>query len=236
MALTGEEIRANLSAFAARWSVYEGGERSEAQTFLNELFECYGTKRSEVARFEHAQAGRFLDLIWPRVCLIEMKAPSEAAKLAKHRDQAFAYWREAAEPDKGIPAPTHVVICAFRRLEIWEPGAFPKEPRAVIDLIDLPDQYDALLFLAGREPVFAGGQAQLTREAVVHVTDLYERLRNRVAAADDVLRDLILQSVWCLFAEDLGQIPEHRFTRIVDDLAASSRGISAKSIVQRLGD
>jgi hypothetical protein len=227
VALTGEEIRARLTAFAARWSVYEGSERSEAQTFLNELFECYGRNRSEVATFELSQAGRFLDLIWPRVCLIEMKAPSESAKLAKHRDQAMRYWREAADPAKGIPAPRYVVICAFRRLEIWEPGAFPSGPRLVLDLIDLPDQYDALLFLVGREPVFAGGQAALTREAVVHVVDLYERLKMRRAAGPDVLRDFVLQCVWCLFAEDLGQLPEHLFTRIVDDLLANAQHSSA---------
>ncbi len=80
MALTGEEIRQRLSVFAARWSVYDGGERSEAQTFLNELFECYGTRRSDVARFEEAPAGRFLDLIWPEICLIEMKAPAETGR------------------------------------------------------------------------------------------------------------------------------------------------------------
>jgi hypothetical protein len=224
---TGEEIRARLTAFAARWSVYEGSERSEAQTFLNELFECYGQPRSEVARFEHAQAGRFLDLIWPRVCLIEMKAPSEASKLTKHRDQAMRYWREAADPSKDIPAPRYVVICAFRRLEIWEPGSFPAAPRLELDLIDLPDQYDALLFLMGREPVFTGGQAALTREAVVHVVDLYERLKSRRAAPPDVLRDFVLQCVWCLFAEDLGQLPEHLFTRIVDDLLANPQHSSA---------
>ena len=133
MALTGEEIRARLSAFAARWSVYEGSERSEAQTFLNDLFACYGTDRSDVAHFEHAQAGRFLDLIWPRVCLIEMKAPKEAKKLSKHRAQAMDYWRDAAEPEKNVPSPRWVVICAFRRLEIWEPGAYPKEPRLVLE-------------------------------------------------------------------------------------------------------
>lgn len=221
MALSGEEIRARLAAFAARWSVYEGSERSEAQTFLNELFECYGQKRSDVATFEQPQAGRFLDLIWPRVCVIEMKAPAEAKQLPKHRVQALRYWEEAADPEKGVPAPQYVVICAFRRLEIWEPGKFPKHPRVELDLIDLPDQYDALLFLAGREPVFAGGQAALTREAVVHVTDLYEQLKGRRAAGPDVLRDFVLQSVWCLFAEDLGQIPEHRFTRIADDLIAN---------------
>ncbi len=37
MALTGEEIRANLTRFAAHWTLYHGSERSEAQTFLNGL-------------------------------------------------------------------------------------------------------------------------------------------------------------------------------------------------------
>lgn len=55
MALNAEEIRQRLSVFAARWSVYDGRERGEAQTFLNELFECYGTKRSDVARFEQSR-------------------------------------------------------------------------------------------------------------------------------------------------------------------------------------
>jgi hypothetical protein len=130
---------------------------------------------------------------------------------------------EAADPDAGVPAPSYVVICAFRRLEIWEPGAFPKQPRLVLDLIDLPDQYDALLFLAGAEPVFTGGQAQLTREAVVHLTDLYDQLKGRRAAGPRELRDFLLQCVWCLFAEDLGQLPAHVFTRVVDGLIADAR-------------
>lgn len=34
---------------AAKWSVYEGTERSEAQTFLTQLFACYGTDREDLA-------------------------------------------------------------------------------------------------------------------------------------------------------------------------------------------
>lgn len=210
--------------------MYEGSERSEAQTFLNELFECYGTRRDEVARFEHRQTGGFVDLIWPRVCLIEMKAPGEAGRLRRHREQALRYWVEAADPGRNIPSPEWVVICAFRKLEVWQPGSFPKEPRVVLDLIDLPDQYDALLFLAGEEPVFTGGQAALTREAVVHLVDLYERLKERRAAAPEELRDFLLQCVWCLFAEDLGQLPAHRFTAIVNDLLANPKRSSADDL------
>ncbi len=230
--MTGEEIRAALTAFAARWSVYEGSERAEAQTFLNELFECYGTRRSDVADFEKPQAGRFLDLIWPRVCLIEMKAPSESKRLEKHRKQALDYWLESADAATNTPTAKWVVLCAFRKLEIWEPGSFPTAPRLVLDLIDLPDQYDALLFLAGREPVFTGGQAALTREAVVHLVDLYERLLDRAAADPDELRDFLLQSVWSLFAEDLGQIPEHGFTRVLEELIANPQRSSADELGQ----
>ena len=114
MALTGEEIRARLSVFAARWSVHDGSERGEAQTFLNELFDCYGTSRPEVATFEQAQQGRFLDLVWPGTCLFEMKAPAEAKRLAKHRLQALEYWIDSSDAEKGVEAPRFVVLCAFR--------------------------------------------------------------------------------------------------------------------------
>ena len=102
MGLSAEEIRRRLEALPARWSVYEGSERAEAETFLNQLFDCYGQDRRCVARFEEPQAGRFVDLIWPRVCLIEMKDPSEAGRLARHRNQALAYWRDAPIPSEEL--------------------------------------------------------------------------------------------------------------------------------------
>src|SRR3954447_9833250 len=109
--MTGEEIQRNLVDFARRWSLYAGSERAEAQTFLNELFACYGTDRYEAgARFEQAQEGRFLDLLWPRRCLIEMKRPSEAGRLPAHRAQALGYWRNAADPAHNVPAPRFVVL------------------------------------------------------------------------------------------------------------------------------
>ena len=68
MALSGEEIRRRLREFAAAWGGYAGTERSEAQTFLNGLLECYGTdRRAEGARFEEHTGGGFLDVFWPGV-------------------------------------------------------------------------------------------------------------------------------------------------------------------------
>lgn len=231
--MTGEEIQRRLVDFARKWSLYDGSERAEAQTFLNDLFACYGTDRLDAgARFEDPQHGKFLDLIWPRRCLIEMKRPSEAGKLAKHREQALSYWRNAADPSQNLPAPRFVVLCAFQRFEIWEPGSYPNEPRAEFDLVDLPDRMDALMFLAEREPLFLETQEAVTRQAVKLMTSLYHHLGDRHAAGPDVRRNFLLQSVWCLFAEDLGQLESHLFTRIVDELLEHPERSSADDLGQ----
>ncbi len=229
--MTGEEIQRRLVDFARKWSIYAGSERAEAQTFLNELFACFGTDRVAAgARFEDPQQGKFLDLIWPRRCVVEMKRPSEAGRLAQHREQALGYWRNAADSAHNVPAPRFVVLCAFQRFEIWEPGAYPNEPRADFTLLELPDRMDALMFLADREPVFLASQEAVTREAVRLMTSLYHRLGDRHAAGPDVRQNFLLQSLWCLFAEDLGQLEGHLFTRIVDGLIENRQRSSADDL------
>ena len=231
MPLTSEEIRRSLVDFARRWSLYRGSERAEAQTFLNELFACYGTERRQAgARFENPQEGKFLDLLWPRVCVIEMKRPAEAGHLTAHRRQALDYWEHSADPQRNIPAPRYVVLCAFQRFEVWEPGAFPGGPRAEFELRELPERADALMFLAGHEPVFTATQAAVTREAVDLITGLYRRLGDRRAAGPDVLRDFALQCVWCMFAQGLGQLEGFLFTRLVDELLANQQRSSADEL------
>jgi len=230
MPLTGEEIRASLTRLVARWSVRDGNERGEAQTFLTELFACYGQRLSDVAEFERFQKGGFLDLIWPRVCIIEMKSASESKRLAKHRKQALDYWRGAANPDENVPAPEYVVLCSFKRFEIWEPGRFPDAPRVEFELEELPDRYTSLLFLAGNEPVFTARQEAVTLEAVGKLAELFQRLEQRGEGDPQSRRRFILQSVWCMFAEDLGQIPGQGFTRIIDDLIANPRRSSADDL------
>ena len=230
MTVSGDEIRRRLGEFAASWGGYAGTERSEAQTFLNGLLECYGTDRREAgARFEERAGDGFMDLFWPGVCIVEMKRPSEARRLADHREQMLGYWQRSGTP--ASPAPRYVVLCAFHRFEVWEPGAVYTEPRVAFDLVELPDHLDALLFLAGRQPVFVHDQTEVTREAVSLVTDAYRRLQDRAAADLDVLREFVLQSVWAMFAEDMQMLPSHLFTRVLDGLLADP----ARSSVDDLG-
>jgi restriction-modification enzyme MmeI-like protein len=86
------------------------------------------------------------------------------------------------------------------------------------------------MFLADREPVFVASQEAVTREAVQQLTTLHAQLGDRRAAGPNELRDFLLQSVWCLFAEDLGQLEGFLFTRIVDDLLANPQRSSADDL------
>ena len=74
---SGDEIQEALRSFIGRWGNYAGTERSEAQTFLNELFAAYGADRKQVARFEDPQgSGGIVDCLYPGVAVIEMKRPA----------------------------------------------------------------------------------------------------------------------------------------------------------------
>lgn len=141
----GEEIQAALRAFAQRWRDHTGTERAEAQTFLNQLLECYGVDRQAAGiEFEKRTTDLgFMDLYWPQWCIVEMKAPSRAERLSTHYQQVRDYWEASADDVAGTPAARFVVLGAFHRFEIWEPGRFPRSPRVIVDLQDLPDRYDA---------------------------------------------------------------------------------------------
>jgi hypothetical protein len=233
-ARSGPEVQAALRGFAARWADYSGTERAEAQTFLNELFACYGTDRRGVgARFEDFKhlAG-FMDLHWPGVCIVEMKAPSRAASLPGAREQASRYWLESANSAEDQEAARYVVLCAFQRFEIWEPGRFPDAPRARFDLAALSERYEVLQFLSGpaREPDFSEHHKALTERAANTMAMLYKSLAHRGAAPTDELQRFVMQSVWTLFAEDLGMLDGYPLRHFIGRLQADPSRISAAEL------
>ncbi len=231
MAKSGPEIQDALRRFVTKWRPYTGSEKAEAQSFLNELFACYGTDRFEVgAKFEDFKASAgFMDLHWPGVCIIEMKAPGR--DVAVGRNQVKRYWEESADEEADIPAARWVIICSFQKYEIWEPGRFPANPRIKFDLAELPDRYDALNFLVGPnvEPVFVEHHRELTKQAADRIATMYQSLIDRSAAPPDEVQRFVMQAVWCLFAEDLGMLSGYPLQTTVGELVRSG-GSSAERI------
>jgi hypothetical protein len=229
---SGLEIQEALTRFVAKWSDYTGSERAGAQTFLNELFACYGTDRSEIgARFEDfTESAGFMDLHWPSMLIVEMKGPN--VPLEKAKDQRERYWQESSDSALNIPAARFVVACNFREFEVWEPGRFPNAARIRFPLNELPDRYDALLFLqtGSVEPVFSEHRRALTAEAAKHLTQLYTSLADRAAAPIDEIQRFTMQLIWCLFAEDLGMLDGYPLQATVNALLAEEHPDSARDI------
>ena len=220
---SGEEIQKALTGFVKKWAKYSGSEKAEAQTFLNQLFEAYGSDRQEVgAKFEafKSSAG-FMDLHWPGRCIIEMKAPHVAVTAA--REQVKRYWEESADEDEDIPAAQWVILCNFEEFEVWEPGRFPKSPRTTFSLKDLPSRYEALHFLSGfdQRPNFTQLHKDLTTHAADRIGDLYRSLIDRGAAPPDDIIRFTMQSVWTMFAEELGLLSGYPFRNTVQELLKS---------------
>ncbi|WP_309620716.1 DNA methyltransferase, partial [Salinibacterium sp.] len=229
---SGPEIQDALQKFTAKWSGYSGSEKAEAQTFLNELFACYGTDRSEAgALFEDFKTSAgFMDLHWPGTLIVEMKAPH--ISLEKAREQRQRYWQESSNSAENIPAARFVIACNFGQFEIWEPGRFPNEARLSFPLAELAERYDSLLFLqsASSEPVFAEHRRTLTTDAAKHIAELYTSLADRAAAPIDEIQRFTMQLVWCLFAEDLGMLEGYPLQSTVDALILDPNADSARDI------
>jgi len=232
--LTRAEVRARLTSFSSRWDRRPGHERQEAQQFLLELLSCYGVDTTAVPApftFEHRYSdGSRADLFWPGFLLAEMKSAGETERLQAHRPQALGYWRQSADPKTNTPSPRWLIVCSFRRMEVWQPGEYPQAPRATVDLIDLPDRLEVLDFLRGQTADFDRDAADLAGEAVDATAGTY---RSVVSRGTDplVARDFVLQAAWCMFAEDLDLLPDDNFSRAVETIRGS--GLSS---YDHLGD
>ena len=125
---SGLEIQKALRALANRWRGYSGTERGEAQTFLNQLFECYGTERfGSGARFEdaHASVG-IMDLYWPGTCIVEMKDGCGGLSGWASRTTASTgsaglrtILRPGSARDWSAPTPSRRIGRARRRSTTW---------------------------------------------------------------------------------------------------------------------
>lgn len=234
---TRPQIRDRLTAFVARWSQRGGDEKSEAQTFLGELLDCYDTgwrQNNKAVRFEHHYpSGSFADLLWKGNVLVEMKSKSTTPLLPDiHWGQLFKYWDQSSFPEEGVGAPRYAVLCSFDRFVIWEPGEFPVPvadrpgpPRIDLMLDELPERVEALDFLRGSTANFAVNSVDLAEKAADAVARLYVSLVERGVAAQ-LARDFTLQITWCCFAEDLGMFPELLLTNAAERLRADSNASS----------
>jgi SAM-dependent methyltransferase len=203
----------------------KGDEKGESQIFLDRLFVALGYAdglRGAGAtcefriRNEQKRSTSFGDLVWKKRVLIEMKKRGE--DLSIHLQQATSYWLQLAGD-----RPRYVMLCNFDEFWIYDFEKSIYEPAAKIALPDLAKQEAALGFLlpTPTKPLFNADFQDVTQEAARQVAQLFRSLIINKTPREDALR-FCLQCIITMFAEDVGLLPDHIFTRLVNDCIEDS--------------
>lgn len=211
-------IAGRIVEFVEYRRLLSGDEKSEAQVFLDRLFQAFGHEgyKEAGAELEHRirKANKntsFADLVWKPRLLLEMK--KQGTKLHDHYHQAFDYWINAV-PDR----PRYVVLCNFDEFEIYDLDKQIDSPVDAVALEDLPVRYSALNFLFpdNPAPVFGNDLEAVSRDAASKVASLFTKMSAREVNRKDAQR-FVLQTVVAMFSEDIGLLPSNIIHNLVSD-------------------
>lgn len=214
-----DERTRQLAEFVAYANTLKGDEKGEAQVFLDRLFRGFGRKGYKEAgatleeRIKRTRGGTaFADLVWKPIVLIEMKKRGE--DLSRHKAQAFNYWVEL------VPGrPRYVVLCNFDEFRVYDFDVDLNEPLDTIPIEQLPERYGPLNFLwpTNERPVFGVNREDVTRNAAGKLAAIYRALKGRREVGGELAQRFVLQCLICFFSEDIGLLPRHFFTTLLDE-------------------
>lgn len=207
----------------SRWvKTLRGNEKSEAQTFINRLYQAWGWSDAEEAGviFEKSIVKGSLkggtgsaDAVQRDIALIEMKSRGES--LQRHFPQLQRYWFRIT------PKTQYAVLCNFDEFWIYDFNKQVDEPVDKIETQNLGRRRSGLAFLSKNEEVisFGNNQFEITDRQARSMGDLFYRLRTRSRRTEDFsereAQRFVLQCVLCMFAEDRRLLPADLFTNAV---------------------
>jgi hypothetical protein len=226
------DLPAKLEAFAGIWGSFQSTEQSGAQQFLHSLLDIYGATFLPGTIFEQhpvrvpaygkegGQASLFpgqkapkytaerMDMYLPKVCVWEMKAPSEK-HLGQHHDQLLRYWSRVRT--------RYMVLCNFHEFWIYDTDEEEGHltPKLTFTLQELASRGDALLFLRGEMPDLARRSERITAEVASMLGQIVYDLANDpkdLRRDRDRIAKFMLECVFSMFAEDTDLVPPRLFT------------------------
>lgn len=208
MALTRNEIRKRLSAFAKEQQG-ASNERSQAQTFWLRFYECFGIRAESATIYEQSVkkisgAQGFIDSFIPGKLIVEHK--SKGKDLDAAFDQASEYFLSLKEEDR----PRYIITSDFARIRLYDlqsGGGYHQ-----CKLAELSKKADWFMFLVEGELTDYTEESEADRSAAYTISKLHEALLRANFKGRD-LEVLLTRLLFCLFAEDTGIFGENGIFR-----------------------
>lgn len=204
-------IQKNLAKFFIKWKDYSNNERRGYQTFLTDFFECFGITFEDPNKlpFEENTGKGFADAYIKDVVIFEMKDKNRVKTredLAKQLPQALKYWEGKGKYVQFI------VLCNFKDFVIFDTR---DSSMHFLKLAELDSKVESFNFLLRLNPTFVPEQEAVTRKSAKLMGSLYKSLKNRLKNRIEEVDIFVLQSLFCLFSEDIGYLPSQTFTNCV---------------------
>ena len=214
--------------------VVEVYELGEAQTFYNDLFNVFGLRRRDVAKFEqHLKTindkleqkggGRRIDLLYPGVLIAEHKSAGKDLDGAKIQ----------AEDYMGLMRPEHVpqyvLVCDFQRFRLTN---LDTGDTTSFTLQEFPNNIESMWFLTGRERSAPPANHVLT----VRASNMMGRI-HRLLCEQGYSRHpdmLITRLAFCMFADSVGIFENHAFLKYLRESRPDNAGMRLTSLFETL--
>ena len=196
-ALTRNELRRRLSAFAKDWQ-HATRENADAKLFWARFYECFGIRPESATIYEKAVAklggGRgFIDSFIPGLLIVEHK--SRGGDLDAAFDQASDYFLALKEAER----PRYIITSDFARIRLTDLRTGSAHE---CSLKELPKRADWFAFLLGEETEIAE-ESKVDRRAAYQVSELHQALLNARFTGHD-LEVFMTRLLFCFFADDTG--------------------------------
>ena len=211
MRLSWNEIRSRAAQFV-RDHADDRYEKSETQTFYNDFFAMFDIKRRSVARYERHvdkldNSDGYIDLLWPKVLLVEQKTTERS--LHRARDQALEYLDALSEHER----PRYLLLCDFQK---WELLDLDLDEEIRFNLAELPEYIEHFGFMMGVHKRTFRDQDPVNIEASELIGAVHDGLRASGYVGDDLDRFLV-RLVFCLFADNTGIFEPESFLSLLED-------------------
>ena len=212
------ETKRKAEEFVKRWRD-KGNEKQESQKFwldlLGNVFDIpLPTEYIDFERPVMLDHTSFIDgYIKDVKVLIEQKsAKIDLHKVIKQSNgELLTAWEQAKRYMVNMPVdehPRYIIICNFRTFHIYDMNDVGSDP-SIVNLEDLPLEYNRLNVLKVGENPHIQKEEQLSEQAGVLVGKIYDALLERYTDKNDPhtlksLNMLCVRFVFCLYAEDAG--------------------------------
>lgn len=198
MPFSWKEIERRAIAFSKDWAG-ETYEKGESQSFYNDFFDIFGIKRRSVARFEEHvrkldKKPGFIDLLWPKVLIVEHK--SLGGDLGGAAGQAGDYFDALPEDVK----PRFQLVCDFQQFSLLDRDA---GDTVEFKLPDLHKHVRSFAFILGKQNPKHRVQEHLNLAAAELIAKIHRNLATSGYPKKD-MEFFLTQLVFCLFADNTG--------------------------------